>query len=220
MNSSKLLSGVVDEVLLLSPSPPSIVSTLRTELHRHYAQATIMVSDDYPTIIDKLYGINDGEMYSILSLSFEDEYTFFLLPSRDVAPNKPINAFLSQLKMRNNYNGEQTMKVVMALHATTKTLNELLTNSTRSSRRSVGNNAKPEPQLPSLAKMKAFYECERKVKYTSVIDAREQLEEGNNVYSCEHCGRLHQGKEPTGQVIPQHIMNGRYSTAWRRYHKV
>jgi hypothetical protein len=220
MNSSKLLSDVVDEALLLSPSPPTIVSTLRAELCRHYAQATIMVSDDYPSIIDKLYGINDGVMYSILSLSFEDEYTFFLLPAQDVAPNKTINAFLTQLKMRNDYNGEETMKVVMALHVTTRTLNELLTNSTRSSRRSVGNNKKADPKLPSLAKMKAFYECERKVKYTSVADATEQLEEGNNVYLCEHCGQVHQGKEPTGQPIPQYIMNGRYSTAWRRYHKI
>lgn len=220
MDSSKLLSYVIDETLMLSASPSPIVSALRAELHRHYDKATLMVSDDYPTIIDTLYGFNDNEMYSVLSLSFEDEYTFFLLPTSAVASNKPINAFLAQLKMRNDYNGEETMEVVLALHGITRALNEILVNSTRTSRKAVGNNNKPVPKLPSMATMKVFYECGRKAKYVSVNEADVRLGAGNNVYECEHCGLLHQGKEPTGQAIPQYIMNGRYSTAWRRYHKV
>lgn len=221
MRSKYTFVSLIDEILQLSASPPAIVNALRTELIRHYTKATIMVSHSYPEPIAALYSLNDNEMYSLISLSFaDDKDVFFLLPAQDIPPHKVVKAFLAQLKMRNNYTGAETMEVVKNITVITHALHEALTSSTRTTRRAVGNNGKNVAVLPSMIKLKVFYECGRKKRYSSSEEAKNDLDIGNDTYACDHCGGYHQGKQPTGQSIPRHIMEGRYTTAWRRYYHI
>ena len=220
MLSTHTFSSAIEETLQLSMLSPQLTSMLRADLIKHYETSIIMASDDYREALDALYSINDNEMYTVVSFCFEDEYTFFLLPAQDLTPHSVTKSLIKRLKAENDYTGEETREMVTSLVETAQTLHELLAIQKRSTRRAVGHNGNNEIELPSMEVMKKFYECGRKARYSSVEEVQNDLGKDNHVYSCVHCGGLHQGRQPTGFAVPQDIREGRYTTAWRRYNHI
>jgi hypothetical protein len=221
MLSQKLLSSIIDESLTLSNCSPYVTGLMREVFISHYATHTLFVSDNYPEIINVLYGMNDQKMYSIVSLSFVDEYMFFLLPLDQVSPRDAIREIISEVKQHTNFSNLELGKLIKNIHEVKFMLQMVFDSSIRTSRKAVGNNiVVSEPVLPPIEEMKRFYECERKTIYSSTEDATQKLSGVNEVYTCPHCGKLHQGQKPTGMAVPQNVMEGRYRTAWRRYHGI
>lgn len=221
MLSEKLLSSIIDEALTLSSCSPRITNLMREVFIAHYATHTLYVSDNYPEIINVLYGMNDSKMYSIVSLSFVDEYMFFLLPLEQVSPRNSIRKIIVEVKKKNNFSNLELGILIKQIHEMKTMLQELFDSSVRTSRKAVGSNdIVSEPVLPSMEDMKRFYECERKATYSSTENATLKLSGVNEVYTCLHCGNLHQGQKPTGMTVPKNVMEGRYRTAWRRYHGI
>ena len=211
---------VVDEVLTVSAAKPVMVSALRAALLSYYDEHVLFVTDDYPACVDMLYGFNDKKIYSILSLSFVDEYVFILMRADKVSPRQIVSSIINDVKKSNpDLTGPEIQNVVFKALEVKNALIELLVSSTRTSRKAAGDDIKTVV-LPDMAVMQAFYECGRKVQYGSTVEAAEHVTGDNEVYVCTHCGLYHQGKSPTGQTVPQNIMEGRYRTAWRRYHGV
>ncbi len=211
---------VVDEVLTSSAAEPVMVSMLRAVLLAYYDEQVLLVTDDYPTCVGTLYSFNDNKIYSILSLSFVDEYVFILMRADKVSPRKIISNIISEVKQSyRNLTGSEIQDIAFKALEVKNVLTEILVSSTRTSRKAIGLKTKVV-DLPDMAVMKAYYECGRKVRYSSASEAEEHANVGSEVYGCPHCGLYHQGQPPTGQVVPDNIMEGRYRTAWRRYHGI
>jgi len=220
MLSSKLLSAAVDEALSLSECTPDIVSSMREILINHLDTHTVMATDHYPDAIDVLYNMNDNKMYSIVSLSFVDEYLYFVILAEDLRADALVRNFVNNMKASRTLLSEEIGVFVRSITSGFKVFHEIMGDSTRTTRRAVGTNNIEVAVLPSDEVLKAFYECGRKTAYSSSEAVLQDLNGENQPYLCKHCGLYHQGKEPTGQSIPEHIMQGRHRTAWRRYYNV
>ena len=219
MLSTKLFSNVVDEALTLSASSPTITSLLRAELIAYYADAVIFASDNYPDTINVLYAIDDNQMYSIVSLSYEDEYSFFLIPADGVAPRPVMKNVINRIKTEFDLEGRELGEEIRKVQALNAVLHQILVSSTRTTRKAIHSIPK-EIILPPVEEMQRYYECGRKTQYDTREEAESHISGENQSYRCNHCNLYHQGKEPTGQSIPTEIMHGRWQTAWRRYHNV
>lgn len=219
MISKKKLSAIVDEVLSLSTLPPNITSKLRTVLINYYDSIILLVSDDYPTVAQRLYEINDNEMYAIISLCSVDEYSFFLVQVNKIKAGSVFKKFVEQIKKDYNFSNNEIGTVISKIIQLKIGLNELLDNSIRTKRKSTGYSLL-KVVLPPMITMKKFYECERKTSYSNKEEALQNVSNKNEIYLCHYCSKYHQGKAPTGQNIPKEIIEGRYQTTWRRYHHV
>ena len=193
---------------------------MRKALQQHFAEHVIMASDNYPDVIHTLYALNDKKRYSIVSFSYVDEYSFFLIEADAVYPAQLIKEVSQRVKTEGSYQNSELQALFVNLSKTWVVLRELFADSTRTTRIASDEGDKGEVVLPPMVDMKRFYECERKTRYETIEEATDQLNFENSVYLCVHCGKLHQGKQPTGMSVPAHVMEGRYKTAYRRYHNI
>lgn len=217
MKSYKTVDSLVDEVLSWSNVPPTITSRLRTAISAHYSQSLIMVDDFYPDVVNTLYALNDQGVYSIISLSFVDEYIFMLLPEDKVNLRNPVRSVLKEWKKENSHlSGAEIGEVARQVSTVQSNLNDILRDSTRTTRVATGLHAK-EFIMPDVEVMQRFYECGRKHSYATAAEAADHLHLENGIYECSWCHGYHQGHAPTGMTIPREIMEGRWRTAWRRY---
>lgn len=211
------MDSLIDEALSWSSVPPEITSRLRTELSDYYSQVLLMVDDFYPDVVKELYSLNDQKAYSIVSLSFADEYIFMLLPTSKVSSRVPVNAILKEWKQANTQlPGRMIGEMAERITSVQRSLDEILKNSTRTTRVAAGLHAK-EFVMPEIEVMQRFYECGRKHSYPTAAEATEHLHSENGIYECPWCHGYHQGHLPTGMTIPRDVMEGRWRTAWRRY---
>lgn len=220
MDMKNVLDSTIDEVLSLSALPPSLTPSIRELLTTYYSENVVMVSDHYPDVASALYGFDDNEMYSIISVAFVDSYVYVLIPTVKVAPRECMKILVNLIKDTFSESGPEMGYTIKRLGLTQSALIEILTSSTKSKRRSIDNGGEDEVVLPEMAVMRAFYECGRKAQYVSVEEAKQFLASDNSVYLCSRCHKYHQGKPPTGDTIPQANMENRWRTAWRRYHNV
>jgi hypothetical protein len=213
------LSAFVDEIISMSSLPPRITEFYRNKVVQHLDDNVLSQSNNYPLIASELYGFNDEIMYSIVSLSFVNDYMFFLIRKDDLVMKKPTIETINFIKNNYDYAGVDLGNIIKDVHAVKDELQNIIESSKRTTRKATGSNVK-EVELPDMSVMKEYYECGRKVSYDSLDLTEGKLSGANEVYVCEHCGKYHQGKKPTGMNVPKDIMEGRYRTAWRRYHKV
>lgn len=217
---NKTLDSVVEEVLLSSSLNPKITAFMLSTLKDYYSGNVISVSDSYPDTVAALYAIDDEKMYSIVSFSYVDEYVFILMPAEHVTPGQHIiKKIIAEVKNSNNFTNVEIGETVRQIQDVRKALTEVFSSSTRTTRRATGTHEKVAV-LPSLSEMQVFYECGRKVKYLTYEEALVQLDADNQPYFCSHCKNYHQGRLPSGDPVPQGIMEGRWRTTWRRMYHV
>lgn len=216
-----MLDSVVDEALSLSDLPPYIVAIMSDIIKKHYAESIVTAIDDpgIPEITKFLYGLNDNKLYSIVSFCYQDKYTHFLLPAKNVKLPFKATDIIKLAREKYNLQGKEISDFALKLKDVSHTFNDVFSSSTRTTRRAVGNDGK-EVELPPVEELERFYKCGRKQRYESRESAAEALSGVNDAYLCPFCDGWHQGKTPTGELIPQHIQEGRWVTAWRRYHGV
>lgn len=219
MFENRVFDTVIDEVLSEASFSPNLVDLMSSLLKTHYAEQTLMVSDDYPAVVERLYGFDDKKMYSIVSLSFVDVYLFFLLPAVAMSHRTVVKELIDVIKNEGTLTNRELGEVVGLIHETKKALDEVLSSSTRTTRKATSNQV-GEVVLPPMEEMRLFYECGRKVRYPSVEAAELELQQGNDIYLCSHCDEYHQGRTPTGMSVEQKVMEGRWRTIWRREHGV
>jgi len=219
--TTAVLHSVVDEALSLSDLPPYILTILSESIKSFYDENTVTAIDDpgIPEITKFLYELDDNKLYSIVSLCYQDKYTHFLLPAENVKLPFRATDIIKLAREKYNLQGKEISDFAMKLKKVSHIFNEIFSSSTRTTRRAVGNDGK-EVVLPSVDELERFYKCGRKHRYESLESAAEALSGVNDAYLCSFCNGWHQGKTPTGQSIPQHVQEGRWVTAWRRYHGV
>jgi hypothetical protein len=212
----EIMSSLVDEVLCAANLPPRYVSFLRNGLRDHYEQFVLDINDDYPYLAHKLYEFNDNEMYSIVSLSFVNKpYVMFLIARGEISGQKVFRSLVTFIKDEHIYERENLGAILSKVSEISKIFQEMIASCTRTSRKAVGVGVK-DVELPSREELQRFYECERKVRYLSLTELENALQVDKQGYLCHHCGTYHQGSSPTGEIIPAHIMYGRWVTTWRR----
>jgi hypothetical protein len=214
------MDTLVDDVLCSANLPPRYVNFLRTELIEHYNKVVIDVSDDYPLLASELYGLNDNVVYSIFALSYVDrEYLMLLMRHDDVDAKVAFMSLVKLIKSDGLYQREKLGEIIVKVGKLRDEFKDLVNSCVRTSRKATGSGVK-EVTLPSKEELQRFYECGRKVAYPSLEALQEALQVKKQGYLCKHCGFYHQGSQPTGQEIPEHIMYGRWVTNWRRKNNV
>jgi len=220
MSSVRNFDSLVDEVMVLSPFSPKVTSWIAEKVKAHYRASVLFATVDYPLVADTLYSKDDNVMYAIVSVSYVDDYYFYLLPADAVKVNKSVLREITfYVKDHEASTNKEIGEVIGKSNTLLSALGELMVSSTRSRRKAIVGD-EPEFVLPSVEVMQAYYECGRKVQFSSEEDALEHLEGENAVYRCKRCNLWHQGRHPTGQKVAQSVMEGRWRTVWRREHGV
>ena len=129
--------------------------------------------------------------------------------------NKVFADLISFIKDEGEYQRENLGAIIIEVKKVVYAIHEILHSCMRTTRKAVGSGVK-EIVFPSNDELQRFYECERKVRYISLETVEKDLQVNKESYKCKHCGFFHQGSHPTGQVIPDEIMVGRWKTTWRR----
>lgn len=215
----------VQEVFINSELTPDATCLFLKELNDLFVSKTIIQSNNLPLVVRRLYAIDDGEMYSIISVCSSDGYEAVLMPQ--LPPfmfKKARTETIELLKLSGKYAGKDLYNEILKLGNLLNSVLTLLKDSTRTSRRAIGNGQPPthEVEFPDYETLKAFYECGRKVSYETMIEGEANLEYNNSIYLCVHCSKYHQGK-PRAFAAPsvaEEVILGRYRTAWRRYNKI
>lgn len=201
---------------------PKVNFLLLEGIDKYFKERTIEVSDNLPHLVKKLYAIGDGNLYTIISICNHDGYQAVLLPPLTQFIRHSAKEAINFLKESREYNNESLGKPIREINTLMKVALEILRDSTRSSRKAIGDIPAGEVEYPDYETLKSFYECGRKVKYDSLEEAESKLAESNNVYLCDRCSHYHQGRPIAHKapVVPEEIKLGRYKTVWRRYHKI
>ena len=204
---------------------PDATGILLKDINDLFVGKTIVRSDNLPSVIRKLYAIDDNEMYSIISVCSSVSYEAILTPQFAPYMFKTARTnTIELLKSSGKYAGKDLHDEILKVGNLLNSVFGLLKHSTRTSRRAIGNGlpSTREFEFPDYEILKAFYECGRKVSYESVIEGEANLEYNNSIYLCTHCNRYHQGQPrvSTAPQVPEEVVLGRYRTTWRRYNKI
>ena len=211
----------VQELFIDSDLTPDVTCLLLAELNTYFETRTIAHSDNLPVLVKTLYARNDNAMYSIISVCDVGGYEAVLITPLQHIIKESSQQALTYLKASGQYEGVTLHTEISKLNALLKVVLELLKNSTRTSRKAIGDSVK-EIDFPDDETLQVFYECGRKVSYDSLEEGEDSLDEENNVYLCRHCNKYHQGRASAVNAPPvdYEVKLGRYKTAWRRYHKI
>lgn len=223
MSFNHPLTLQIQELFTDSELSPEANYVLLEELNSYFVRNTLNYSNNLPEVVQSLYAIGDHKMYTIISVCGFNGYEAVLMPPLQHLIKSSSQKTINLLKSSGNYENQLLHEEIKKLNRLTKAVLELLKDSTRTSRRAIGHGtATQEVEFPDYDTLKVFYECGRKVTYESVTEGESNLEYGNNVYLCVHCGKYHQGKAKVSSAPPvaEEVILGRYKTAWRRYNKV
>jgi hypothetical protein len=213
----------VQELFTDSDLTPEVTSLLLNELDEYFVSNTLDYSDNLPSVVRNLYEIGDNEMYTIISVCGFNGYEAVLIRPLQHIIKAASQKTIDFLRESGHYEKYALHAEILKVNTLLKTVLELLRNSTRTTRRAIGNGvATEEIEFPDYETLKAFYECGRKVTYESMAEGEAKLEYVNNIYLCVHCNKYHQGqpKVSTAPPVAEEVMLGRYRTAWRRYNKI
>lgn len=201
-----------------------VLDFLVSSLGAYIIEHVIFRGSHYRETLDFVYGLNDGELYSVISAAHDDHYDFFVIHADYFHPRSIKHMHFQQvlldcrtfLKNLKRYEGKQLAVQLQYLRSTIKEMKKSLVYT---SRRGSGLTEDEGVVFPSLDELKLFYECERKTSYDSFEEGLEHRENCNMVYLCEHCGRYHQGHPPqvsSDGADPAKTLK-RYKLTWRRY---
>lgn len=195
-----------------------------TVLSAYTIEHLIFRSSSYRETLDFVYGLNDDQLYTVVSAPHDDHYDFFVIHSDYFHPRSANHMHFREiryssvdfLKNLNRYEGQQ---LGMNLKSMGEALKDMKKSLTYTARRAIGVTEEQEVVYPHFDRLKSFYECERKVRYDSVEDGLRSCEDWNKVYRCEHCSHYHQGRPR--QVTPEDNDSAkvlqRYQVTWKRY---
>lgn len=193
-------------------------------LGRYIVENSMYRSSSYRGTLDFVYGLNDNEIYSVLSAPHDGHYDFFVVHSDYFHPRSSSYKHFNDIRMKcanflkglNRYEGQA---LSLQFKLLSSSLNEIHDSFVYTSRRAVGLREVPEVVYPSVEKLKLFYECKRKVRYSSCEEALKSCFDYNEVYHCNHGDHFHQGRPP--QVAPEDAdpekVIKRYQLTWNRY---
>ena len=202
-----------------------VLSYVVTMLSKHTIEHIIFRSSDYNETLGFVYGLNDNELYTVISAPHEDHYDFFVIHSdyfhSRSAHHRHFNevryACVDFLKNLNRYEGQQLSQHLKDMGDAIKDMKDSLSYTAR---RATGVKEQQEVVYPPFDRLKLFYECERKVRYDSLQEGLKNCEDWNTVFQCEHCNHYHQGRPR--QVAPEEVDPAktlqRYQVTWKRYH--
>lgn len=213
----------VQELFIDSALTPEATRLLLDELDRYFVSSTLDHSANLPSVVSNLYAIGDHKMYTIISVCGFNSYEAVLIPPLQNIIKPSSQKTINFLRESGKYEKHALHAEITKVNSLLKDVLELLKNSTRTTRRAIGNGVPtPEVDFPDYETLKAFYECGRKVSYKSIAEGEANLEYLNNIYLCAHCNRYHQGQSKVSSAPPvaEEVKLGRYRTAWRRYNKI
>ena len=223
--SKSLFLELFRDIFQESPLPPDEQFVFENLLTEFFEENVILVSDKYHDLTEEIYqDKNVGKIFRIAAISFEKpDYLLFLLDEK-IVDFKAV--FVKTMGIHKAKFSREELSLEMKDFAPkwaeySSMFRNLLNSSLRSVRKvkENRNSVKSDDFLfPDLKTMEIFYKCGRKIRFENKEKAENsQIESGaKSVYECSFCLGWHSGNPPTGQEIPQEIMEGRYKTIWRR----
>lgn len=212
----------IQDIFLASHLSPDLNFLLIEGIDDYFKNSTLAISDDLPRLVKKLYSIDDNKIYTIISVCSQDQYQAVLLTPLLSFINHSSKNAITFLKQSGELSGHALADAIKDVNDLMKIALELLRDSTLSSRRAIGDKPVEDIEYPDYETLKSFYECGRKVKYSSYEEAESNLDAVNSVYLCPLCSQYHQGQSTARKSppIPEDIKLIRYKKIWRRYHKI
>lgn len=215
------LTEQVEELFLSSELSPTITNDLLDTVDQYFKDKTVEIGDHLPSVINNLYAIEDHKLYSIISICYRDRYEAVLIPSLVHFILHVQKGVLNRVKLSEQYQGVELGKVVSNVNKLLRLIYETLGSSMVTTRRAVGVDEKAPVVFPDVETLKVFYECKRKVKYASKVEAEQAMVSRYEAYRCLHCSHYHVGQPSvTGVTLPESVRLARYKRVWRRYHKI
>lgn len=217
------LAQQIQELFVDSPLTPDLTALFLSSLDDVFMKHTIMCSDNLPAVVEHLYGIDDGNMYAVISVATVDEYKAVLIPLLSPIIRGAAVPVINHLKESGLYAGVTLNEEIKKLTKFLSFVLEVLTNSIKTKRKAIGNGGNPnEVVFPDDEVLRAFYECGRKVAYPSADTSGIVVYSENSLYHCKRCQQYHQGRTSVANapVVPDEIMMSRYKSTWRRYKKI
>lgn len=195
---------------------------LLESLRKYFDNIALLETTSHDEALQFLYSQNDNKTYDILSVRNGDHYDMFVTPSNDRFHDVVKFPAANFLKASGRYEKEHLHIQLAELGTNVRQLRKVLRKDyTFTSRVATGNTA-DSLEYPSLETMKFFYECERKVQYDSPDESISVLDARCHFYSCNHCGKYHQGRprqEGTLKTPDEVEMMKRYRRIWNQYHR-
>lgn len=222
-NPRPYIQNVIQEIALTAALTPDMVNQFVETYTNTLVNATVGVKHHYKQATALFFDRTDTEnRYSIVAASTPEEAYVYLvivnLKPHIYAANKKLVTLFKELHPEiAGVNMGTEIRKITNLH---KTVEELYSVNTRTTRTPYGPEEHKTWDKPSLEELERFYKCGRKVAHQTYEEALTEAHEGEHPYKCNYCGLYHRGKEPTGIKIPLHIQHGRWVTTWRRKHNV
>lgn len=216
------LSDAVDEFLTASPLPAYLNGELVRLLEEQWDSNVQLVTDSDDEMREHIYGNPEKILYAVTALSYQDEpYMYMVIPWFSFEVRQVFNKLIRFYIDGGRYSSQVEMgEMIKTISKVKSNLNVLVSEGIlRSKRVNKNSDENPTFNLPSDEELQVFYECGRKVKYGSEQEAEEHLSENEHKlkpYLCVRCEKWHNGKPPTGEIIPKEVMVGRWRTTWKR----
>lgn len=212
----------VQEIFLNSHLSPNINFLLIEGIDEYFKRSTLDISDNLPRLIKKLYSIGDNKIYTVISICSQNQYKAVLISPLTHFINHSAKNAITFLRQSGAFNGNTLQTAIKDVNDLMKIALEVLRDSILSSRKAVGDKPIEDVDYPDYETLKSFYECGRKMKYSSYEEAESNLDAVNSVYLCPICSYYHQGRAPSVKSLPisEDIKLSRYKKIWRRYHKI
>jgi hypothetical protein len=195
---------------------------LLESLGKYFENIVLLETSSHEEALQFVYGQNDNKTYDVLSIRNEDHYDMFVTPSNDKFHEVVRFSASNFLKASGRYEKEQLHFQLYELEKNCRQLKKILRKDYIFTSRVATGNTVDSVEYPSLDKLKIFYECERKVQYDSPDESISALHTRCHFYSCEYCGKYHQGRprqEGTLKTPDDVEMMKRYRRVWNQYHR-
>lgn len=211
-----IITDIIDEAFVDSELTPDDQSKVRDILVSSYLE-DIHFFDSETAANHYIYS---NHMTDAQDVHRVDSVCFVLPGALNI--NKKAKPFIRSLQDRYKDNPERIGSEVRKATATIHSVRQAFLNY-RISRRKYTEGSHlldAEPVYPEDIVLQKFYECGRKVQYSTEEDTQVHLQIGNDPYQCHWCGNWHQGRKPSGEFIPFEMKKHRWQQSWRRHHGI